>query len=149
MPAESLIVTASSARLAPSGLLDVVVKNPVIFHIALELAREPDHPFGDREHVYHLYLPLKNTGEIDAEGWRRSQSLCRVRRLRPNQAEANGRILQGLYGQWIFDYADACKADDELGFRLEMERFVRGDYVLIREDDCKFHTFQVVSIRPT
>lgn len=127
----------------------VVNPHPVISHIALELAREPGHPFGDRQHAYHLYLPLKNTGEIDVEGWRRSQSLCRVRRFRPNQPEVSGRILHGPGGRWIFDYPDASEADDETGFRLDRERFVHGEYVSIREDDGKLHTFQVVSIRPT
>jgi hypothetical protein len=142
-------VTASGARLAPSRPIAVDVKRPVLSHIALELAREPDHPFGDRDRAYHLYLPLMSTGEIDVEGWCRAQARCRVRRLRPNQPEASGQILQGQRGHWIFDYADTCEADDEPGFRLDKQRFVQGDYVLIREDDGKLHTFQVVSIRST
>jgi hypothetical protein len=149
MPAESLIATTSSARLEPSRPMDVVVKPLPISHIALELAREPDHPFGDRAHAYHLYLPLKSSGEIDVEGWRRSQQVCRVRRLRPNQPETSGRILQGPHGHWIFDYVDTCETDDRPGFRLDKERFVQGDCVLIREDDGNLHTFQVVSIRST
>ena len=32
--------------------------------------------------------------------------------------------------------------------RLERERFVPGEYVSIREDDGRYHTFQVVSIKP-
>lgn len=121
-------------------------KPPVISHILLELAREPGHPYGDRSHVYHLYLPLMADGRIDAEAWRRARALCRVRRLRPHEREANGRILHGPGGLWIFDYPGETDFD-EAGFRLDKERFAVGEYVSIREDDDKLHTFQVVSIK--
>ena len=120
---------------------------PTIWHIALELAREPGHPYGDADHAYHLYLPLQEDGSIDAEGWRRSRPLCRVRRLRPGRPEISGRILHGPGDHWIFDYPDP-RHPDEAGFRLEKERFVPGEYVSIREDDDRLHTFQVVSIKP-
>jgi hypothetical protein len=120
---------------------------PVISHIALELAREPGHPYGDRHHAYHLYLPLKAGGEIDAESLGRASAQCRVRRIRPGEPELRGRILHGPGGQWTFDYADRPASDNETGFRLEHERFVRGEYVSIRQDNG-LHTFQVVSIRP-
>ena len=121
---------------------------PVIHHILLELGREPGtHPFGDRQHVYHLYLPLLDDGRIDAEGWRKSRSLCRVRRQRPGEPEASGMILHGPGGgHWIFDYPGT--AADESGFRLQDERFTVGEYISIKEDDERLHTFQVVSIKP-
>jgi len=122
-------------------------KPPTISHIVLELAREPQHPFGDPGHVYHLYLPLLPDGRIDAEGWRRSRSLCRVRRLRTDQAEVVGRIVHGPGGHWHFEYPHA-NVGDEAGFRLQSERFVPGEYVSIREDDDCFHTFQVIAIKP-
>lgn len=120
-------------------------KPPVIFHILLELAREPGHPYGDRSHAYHLYLPLLPDGRIDAEAWRRSRALCRVRRLRPNEPEATGRIIHGPGGQWIFDYPGDLA--DESGFRLASEHFTVGEYISVREDDDTLHTFQVVSIK--
>jgi hypothetical protein len=123
------------------------VKPPVISHILLELAREPGHPYGDRSHAYHLYLPLLGDRRIDAEGWRRARALCRVRRQRPGEAEANGRILHGPGGHWIFDYPETTEFD-EAGFRLDTERFEVGEYISIREDDDRLHTFQVVSIKP-
>jgi hypothetical protein len=122
------------------------MKPPAISHILLELAREPGHPYGDRGHAYHLYLPLQANGRIDPEAWRRSRPLCRVRRLRPGEPEASGRILHGPGGHWIFDYPG--DAIDESGFRLEDERFTVGEYISIREDDDKLHTFQVISIKP-
>jgi hypothetical protein len=39
--------------------------------------------------------------------------------------------------------------DDEVGFKLGAERFVPGEYISIREDDGKTHTFRVVSIQPS
>lgn len=124
-----------------------VAHPPIISHIALELAREPGHPYGDRNLAYHLYLPLRAGGEIDDESWPESRGQCRVRRLRPGEPEVAGRILPGPGGYWIFEYAD--ESDSESGFRLEHERFVRGEYVSIREGDGKLHTYQVVTIRPT
>ena len=120
----------------------------VISHIELELAREPGHPLGDRQHAYHLYLPLNGDGQIDAEAWRKNRSLCRVRRFRPNEEEAHGKIVHGPGGRWIFDYSEDTDRDDEIGFRLGEERFAPGEYVSVREDDGITHVFQVISVRP-
>lgn len=119
-----------------------------ISHIILELAREPGHPVGDRDHAYHLYVPLDDEGRIDAAGWRRDRALCRVRRFRPGEDEARGQILHGPGGRWIFDYSDDSESDNEAGFRFGDERFVPGEYVSIQEDDGNMHTFQVVQVKP-
>lgn len=119
-----------------------------ISHITLELAREPGHPQGDREHAYHLYVPLDGDGRIDPAAWRKERELCRVRRFRPGEPEARGQIVHGPGGRWIFDYADDTTQDDEAGFRFGDERFVPGEYVSIREDDGVMHTFQVISVKP-
>lgn len=118
---------------------------PAISHIVLELAREPGHPEGDPSHAYHLYLPLLADGRIDAEGWRRSRPLCRVRRERPGEEEVSGQIRHGPGGRWIFDYPG--DQSDEVGFRLADEHFAIGEYVSIHEDDDRLHTFRVTSIR--
>jgi hypothetical protein len=120
-----------------------------ISHVQLELAREPGHPQGDPAHAYHLYLPLTDEGRIDAQAWRDNQALCHVRRLRPNEEESRGRIVHGPGGRWIFDYDDDSARDDEVGFRLNTERLVPGEYISIREDDGKTHVFRVVSVRPS
>jgi hypothetical protein len=119
-----------------------------ISHIALELAREPGHPLGDRDHAYHLYLPLTADGHIDGEAFTKVHELCHVRRLRPGEAEARGRIVHGPGGRWIFDYSDDTDRDNETGFRLQAGRFVPGEYVSVHEDDGKTHVFQVLSVRP-
>ena len=117
-------------------------------HIVLELAREPGHPFGDRTHGYHLYLPLTAEGRIDADAWRKSQADCRVRKFLANAEVRHGHVVHGPGGRWSFDYDAESVRDDEHGFRLKDERFVPGEYVSIRENDGAMHTFQVVSVRP-
>lgn len=117
-------------------------------HVVLELAREPGHPLGDRDHGYHLYLPLTAEGRIDATALREHRAACRVRRFRPGEAEAHGRVIHGPGGQYRFVYGDAEAVEDEVGFRLGSECFVPGEYVSVREDDGHMHTFQVVSCRP-
>lgn len=116
-------------------------------HIALELAREPGHPLGDREHCYHLYLPLTENGHIDAAAYQRQRLHCRVRRFRPGEAEAHGHIVRQPGGRWTFAYDGVGEPAEETGFRLDDERFMPGEYVSIREDDGRMHTFQVVAVR--
>ena len=118
-----------------------------LYRIELELAREPGHPEGDRNHSYRLFLPLTADGHIDAAGFRDMPDWCRVVRNRPGEDEARGRIRRGPGGRWLFDYSDASTQDDEVGFRLSEERFVPGEYVSIREDDGKTHVFRIVSVR--
>lgn len=117
-------------------------------HVVLELAREAGHPLGDRQHGYHLYVPLTDDGHIDAAAWREQRSACRVRRFRPGSDEAHGRLVHGPGGRWILTYGPSEDAGDEVGFRLDEERLVPGEYVSIREDDGKLHTFQVISCKP-
>jgi hypothetical protein len=121
---------------------------PTLYRIDLQLAREPGHPQGDRDHGYRLYMPLTGNGRIDASGYRDMPHRCRVIRSRPGEEQAHGRILHGPGGRWIFDYADATTRDDEVGFKLSEETFVPGEYVSIREDDGKTHPFRIVSVQP-
>lgn len=52
--------------------------------IRLELAREKDHPEGDRAIGYTLIAPLDNEGRIDAETWQSHREACKVVRRRPS-----------------------------------------------------------------
>jgi hypothetical protein len=119
-----------------------------ISHVTLELAREPGRPLGDRDHGYHLYLPLTEDGHIDGAAWASMRNVCRVSRFRPGEDERRGKIMHGPGGKWSFDYDDSTDFDDEVGFRLKDELFVPGEYVSIREDNGQMHTFQVKSVRP-
>lgn len=138
-------------RLAGHGVREIPKPSsalpPPISHVTLVLAREPgSNPLGNSSHAYHLYLPLLADGRIDAAAWRQRRALCRVRRERPGEEAVTGLIIHGPGGHWIFDYPG--DATDEHGFRLETERFTVGEYVGIKEDDGRFHTFQVTSIKP-
>ena len=115
-------------------------------HVRLLLARESGHPDGDSAHGYDLVLPLGEGGRLDAEEFKRVRDLCRVRRFRPGENDAIGKIVHGPGGLWKFDYADADTSDDEAGFRFGDERFVTGEYVSVREDDGEMHTFVVVQV---
>lgn len=116
-------------------------------HIQLELAREPGHPFGDRERIYQFYLPLTEGGHIDTHLWRENAAICRVRRFRPNEVDARGVVTRDDGGRWVFSYADGADTDVQAGFRFANERFLPGEHISIREDDGKMHKFQVISVR--
>ena len=118
---------------------------PAISHITLELAREPDHPLGDREHGYHLYLPLKADGSIDGTSRPTLDNAYRVRRFRPGEREIRGRIQRDPDGAWVLDYDDSRYAQGRV--RLNNDKLYAGELVSVREDDGPAHAFQVISIR--
>lgn len=140
----SSVWSAKSERLSSLEL----TMTTLLSHITMELAREPEHPYGDRRYGYHFYLPLTQEGRIDVTASRQMRALCRVRRFRPHENERHGRILHGSDGAWRFDYDDGSQVDDEIGFKWSKERFIPGEYVSIREDDGRFHTYQIISVRP-
>lgn len=115
-------------------------------HIQLELAPEPEHPFGDRDYAYHLYLPLAPDGRVDAETLQKAQPKCRVRRLRPGQEEARGRIELGPAGQLILEYEGDAQVR-EIGFRWARSRFAVGQAVPIAEENGTAHLFHVIAVR--
>jgi len=115
-------------------------------HVRLQLARETGHPGGDLDHGYDLVLPLGDDGHIDVEAFRSNKEICRVRRFRPGEDDAIGRLAHGPGGRWVFDYGRSAEAGDESGHRLGSERFVQGEYVSVREDDGDMHTFVVTQV---
>lgn len=115
-----------------------------ISHITLELAREPDHPLGDREHGYHLYLPLTSDGRIDGSSRPNRHNAYRVRRFRPGESELQGKIQRGSEGAWVFNYDDR---GDQGSFRLQNDTLSPGELVSVREADGQMHSFQVISVR--
>lgn len=119
-----------------------------ISHIVLELAREPGHPDGDPNHLYHLYVPLTAEGHIDGDAYRERPALCHVRRQRPGEPIVRGQVRRGPGGRWFFDYDQSSDRDDEAGFRFADERFVVGEYVSIRGEDGEYHPFRVRSVEP-
>jgi hypothetical protein len=118
--------------------------------IALRLARSPEHPQGSSRHGYDIIAPLDPSGHLDAESWRKARDRCRVRRIWDGEPVRHGRLVHRAGGAdgatWIIDYDDRTTTDDEAGYRLSSHRFVEGEYVSIRDDDGKLHTFVVTHI---
>lgn len=115
--------------------------------VRLRLAREQGHPEGDPHHGYDILAPLRDDGSIDGEGYRAAHAACRVRRFRPGEEDAIGRLAHGPGGAWLILYDGEGAAGPEVGFHFRDERFVPGEYVSIRENDGQMHTFKVWEVR--
>ena len=115
-------------------------------HIRLLLAREKDHPGGDDDHGYDILAPLDAAGRIDGETFKDHHDKCRVRRFRPGEDDAIGKLTRGPGGRWSIDYDETRRDDDEHAFRFGDETFVVGEYISIREDDGEMHTFVVAQV---
>lgn len=118
-----------------------------LWHVRMELAREKEHPMGDRNFGYDLVVPLTPDGTLDPEEWKKRKDDCRVRRFRPGEEDQIGKLRRKPGGQWFFDYGEG-EDDDEIGFRLGEERFVVGEYVSVRDDEEKMRTYQIKIVEP-
>lgn len=114
--------------------------------IKLELARDPEFPYGSAEHGYELAAPLDRTGYIDHDEWREERQRCRVIRYWPGQPKQIGHLVH-RGGGWAFDYDPESTEDDEPGFKLDRHRFVPGEYVSIKERGGDMRTFRVIWVR--
>lgn len=114
--------------------------------IRIELARDPDHPEGSRDHGYDLIAPLSDDGHLIADEWKHNRDRCRVRRFTRGEKDEMGRLVHRPGGTWAFDYNPAETVDDEPGFKLDKHRFAPGEYVSIKEHDGKLRTFRVMSV---
>jgi hypothetical protein len=116
--------------------------------IRLELARDHEHPDGNRNYGYEFAAPLDSNGKISAEEWHRHRDHCRVRRFRPGEADDIGHVIRKPGGSWAFHYdIDSDEDDDEAGYRFGDHAFVPGEYVSVKEDDDVLRTFKVVRVR--
>ena len=113
--------------------------------IHLDLAREPGHPQGSIEDRYTLILPLDADGRIDADYCRQFPDLCRVSHSSPDGGVHRGLVRREADETWTFDYGDADRTV-EMGFRLEQERFVPGEYVSVVRNGQE-HPYRVVSLQ--
>src|SRR5690606_19017131 len=132
------LVAWENAMTDPKGL------TPGFRHVRLLLARDRDHPVGDRETGYDLLVPLDAEGRLDAAEWKARQVLCRVRKFAAGETERIGRLRRKPGGQWYFDYEEG-ESDDEIGFRLGEERFVTGEYVSVGSGREMF-TYQIARV---
>lgn len=118
---------------------------PRAFHqIRLELAREPQHPEGDAKASYLITAPLDTEKRLDASLWKSHRDNCRVVRLRANDKDV-GHLVHGPGGNWSFRYDIYGNAADEIGLKLQDEKFVTGEYISVREGDF-VHTYRVTSV---
>ena len=62
--------------------------------IRIELAREPGHPEGDTGFAYVIVAPLDADDRIDPKLWREHREACRITRLRPDQDDQHGHLVQ-------------------------------------------------------
>jgi hypothetical protein len=121
---------------------------PEFRQIRLELAREPGHPEGSSHTGYDLVAPLDHERRLSAEIWRKHKEQCRVHRFREGEDDMVGRLARKPGGAWYFDYDKDDDSDDENAFHLGSEHFVLGEYVSIRDEHGKMHTYRVVSVQP-
>lgn len=115
--------------------------------IRLELAREPGHPEGSRKTGYDLVAPLDGNQHLSADIWRQHKEQCRVHRFREGEDDLVGRLARKPGGAWYFDYDDGADSDDEAAYHFGDERFVIGEYVSIRDEHGKMHTYRVTSVQ--
>lgn len=112
--------------------------------IRLELAREPGHPAGSRQHGYRLIAPLDADGHIDAYLWRLHRDACRVVWFRSDAEDELGHLVH-RGNHWMLHYDIKGADSDEAGYRFSDERFVPGEYVSIHEVEG-LRTFRVTSV---
>jgi hypothetical protein len=116
--------------------------------IRLELAREPGHPGGSNATGYDVIAPLDGSDRLSADIWRTHKDACRVRRFHEGEDDHVGHLARRPGGAWYFDYDESRAEDDETGHRLGDERFVLGEYVSVKDEHGRMHTYRVVSVRP-
>src|SRR5262249_22729464 len=91
-------------------------------------------------------------GHIDVELWRKHREHCGVRRFWDGDDDEFGRLVHkpggAEHARWVFDYDETAEDDDEAGYRFGNHAFRNGEYVSIRGDDGRMHTFQVASVEP-
>jgi hypothetical protein len=121
---------------------------PEFRQIRLELAREPGHPEGSSATGYDLVAPLDEDQRLSPDLWRQHKDRCRVHRFREGEDDMVGRLARRPGGEWYFDYDAGDHGDDETAHRLGHERFVRGEYVAVRDEHGHMHTYRVVWVRP-
>lgn len=114
--------------------------------IRLNLARSEGFPNGSDRHGYRFTAPLDASGHLDAAGWKTHRDLCRVVRFWGDEEEDIGHLIHRPGGSWGFTYDLEGDEGDESGFKLSSHAFVPGEYVSIKDDHGKLHTFTVVTV---
>lgn len=117
-----------------------------LHHIRLELAREADAPHGDPRDGYDLVMTLDQQSQLDAAALLAAPERTRVRRFRDGENLAVGQLSQSADGRWVLDFPG--EESDAVGFRLESERFVPGEYVSLAEPGGPMRPYRVALVQP-
>ena len=120
--------------------------------VVLHLARDSEFPEGSAERGYDLVAPLDASGRLDAEEWRKHKTQCRVRRFWFGEDDRHGALTHHAGGAkgatWKIDYGGQASAEEETGIGFDAHRFVKGEYVSIRDEDEQAHTFKIERVVP-
>ncbi len=114
--------------------------------VSLALARSREFPAGNPECRYELTLPLKGDRRLDLEGWSRSRTGNRVRRLCRDLGELWGELKHDR-GGWFLSFGHG-EAAEEAFFAENDGCFAVGAAVAIVEWDGQTRTFRVVACAP-
>lgn len=117
----------------------------LISHVELELAREPAHPFGDRDHAYDLYLPLQGDGRIDEARAQCCDGHCRFRFRRRGQSAVRGAIRLAEADRLELDFRGI--GSGEVLLSSAGGPFHAGQLLAIADVKGKTQLFQILSIR--
>jgi len=141
----------TGTRPEASNSMNVIVPES-LRRIRLELARSPEFPAGSHRHGYEFVAPLDGRRHIDLQQWRDARPFCNVRRFWFGEEDQFGQLVHKPGGDehafWAFDYDREATDDDERGYHFGAHAFVPGEYVTIKGQDTKEHTFRVVSVSP-
>lgn len=118
-----------------------------LYTIHMELAREPAHPQGSKDHGYDFVAPLTADGALDLEVWRSQREVCTVRRFWAGEPDRLGH-LSHIGSHWRFHYPGEAADEDDPIFRLGAHKIEPGEYISIDEDDGEQHTFHILSVEP-
>jgi len=120
--------------------------------IKLHLARSAEFPEGSAERGYDLVAPLDASGHLDVDEWRKHKEQCRVRRFWPGEGDRHGVLVHHAGGAkgatWKIEYIWEASDNEETGIRLDAHRFAANEYVSIRDEEGRPHTFKIDRIRP-
>jgi hypothetical protein len=121
-------------------------------HITLHLARNPEFPEGSAERGYDIVAPLDESGHLDPGEWRALKAQCRVRRFWSGEGDRHGMLVHHAGGAsgatWKIDYDAEARGDEETGVRLGAHRFIENEYVSIRDEEGRAHTFKIARVQP-
>jgi hypothetical protein len=91
-------------------------------------------------------MTLDQQSRLDAAALLAAPERTRVRRFRDGETLAVGQLSQGADGRWVLDFPG--EESDAVGFRLESERFVPGEYVSLAEPGGPMRPYRVALVQP-